>query len=82
MSKYAPLAALLRGSPSERVTLRFDQIDALLPSPLPGSARAHRQWWENNEGWSHSQARNGWLAAGWAVETVTLRHGLVTFVRR
>lgn len=78
MSKYAPVADLLRRSRS-RVTVTFAELDDLVGG-LPESARHHRGWWGNEASGGHVQAR-AWLEAGWRVESVTLTGGRVTFVQ-
>lgn len=77
--KYRPLGDYLRGSTSDRVTLTFDQIEAILRDPLPPSARRHDAYWANS-GRTHVWAVE-WMAAGWRVESHSLTGEWVTFVR-
>ncbi len=56
----------------------FPAVAATLGRPrLTELAYSRRWWWANDR--DHTQARNGWLAAGWLVETVDLERQLVTF---
>jgi len=79
-SKYAPLRDYLLTSSKDRVELSFDEIEEIIGASLPNSARTHRSWWANNE--RHTQARNGWMAAGFLVSNVDLERETVLFVRR
>ncbi len=78
-SRYARLAEYLEGQPADRLELSFADVERILGFPLPESSR-RAQWWGND--FAHTQARNGWLCAGWMVEHVDLRGGRVTFSRR
>jgi hypothetical protein len=77
VSRYMHLAKYLRGQPGGEVELSFAELERILGSPLPRSARELRVWWSNDG--THSQARFGWLAAGWRVESVNLSEGRVAF---
>lgn len=79
MSRYAQLADFLNGQGVESLALSFSEIERLLGSPLPPSARKLRVWWSNDA--THAQAWHGWLQAGWRVEAVDLEAGVVTFRR-
>ena len=48
-SKYDPLKAYLQDQRSKVVTLTFTQIEKILGSPLPRSARIRREWWANED---------------------------------
>ncbi|WP_248960627.1 DUF7662 domain-containing protein, partial [Sphaerisporangium perillae] len=78
MAKYEPLQNYLAARPEQmsRVTMSFDEVEALVGS-LPPSARDHRAWWAND---SKVQAQ-AWRAAGWHVESVDQRAGRVVFTR-
>jgi hypothetical protein len=58
--------------------MSFAEIEALIGT-LPPSARTWRAWWANSR--SHIEATDGWLAAGWEVESVDLDRQIVTFRR-
>jgi len=60
------------------VTLSFDDIEEILGSTLPQSARRHRPWWGNAP---TSPNAAEWIKAGWIVSDVKLQEGQVTFRR-
>lgn len=74
--KYEPLALYLRGRHSPTKVLGFDQIEAIIRSDLPPSAREYREWWAN-DGY-HTQAR-AWMSAGWRVDRIDLPGRTVRF---
>lgn len=80
-SKYAPLALYLQGLPvhQPRVTLTLDQIEAILGTELPPTARRHRSWWANDSV-GHVQSQQ-WLEVGWRVSDLNLSNNQVTFTR-
>ena len=72
------LARHLSQRPGPTHTMRFPAVAATLGRPLlTEPAYTSRHWWANDR--DHTQARNGWLAAGWLVEAVDLERQLVTF---
>ena len=77
--KYAPLFEHLSSRDGDTWHTTFDEIEAILGSPLPRSARKHRPWWSNG---GHSQAK-AWLAAGWKTTTAGAQFaaGELAFVR-
>lgn len=80
-SRYAALADWLQSQPGriDQVPLSFNQIEEIIGSDLPPSARIRRVWWANDSiGHSHSQL---WLEAGWRTTYVNLTEGKVTFSR-
>jgi hypothetical protein len=81
MSKYASLAAHLGSLPTDSWTARFSEVEQVLGFSLPNSARTHRPWWANQSTVGHSQTQ-GWMAAGWLTEAVSLETETVTFVRK
>jgi len=77
--KYLPLALFLANSIfSTSVEVSFGEIEAMLGSPLPKSARTYNAWWANDS--SHVQA-NSWLALDWRTSNLELSAEKVTFVR-
>lgn len=81
-SKYTPLAIFLQGLPPDHAVASFDfeHIERhIIRGQLPVAARQHLSWWANDST-SHVQSRQ-WLEAGWRVEHVNLKAGLVQFVR-
>jgi hypothetical protein len=83
-SPDAPAALLttyFRSQPAntERIALRFDEIERIIRAPLPVSARAHRSWWTNN---AISLSRlQRWVDAGWQVVSVNLVEQVASFER-
>src|SRR4051812_1979705 len=47
-SKYLPLADFLATQETETITLPFTQIEALIDSPLPISAKVSTSFWRRN----------------------------------
>jgi hypothetical protein len=80
MGKYEPLSTHLQADSASEWSATFAQIEQVLGFPLPPSARKHREWWSNQAGAGHSQAR-GWQDAGWQVCKVDLAGEQVTFRR-
>jgi CBS domain-containing protein len=79
-SRYAALAIWLSQKSEEKITLTFEQIEGIIDSPLPDSARVFRAWWANDTvGHTHSIL---WLDAGWRVESVNLSEEWVRFIRQ
>ena len=79
--RYAALADLLQSLPGriDTIPLTFDQIEEVIKTDLPPSARNHRAWWANDSvGHSHSQL---WLDAGWRTTYINLSEGKITFSR-
>lgn len=79
-SKYDPLRHRLEAERAEALLLRFSDVEALIGSPLPASARRHRTWWANETAGTHGHARS-WLAAGWRTRHVDMKAESVEFVR-
>jgi hypothetical protein len=80
MGKYEPLAESLQDREQDEWTASFKQIEEVLGFPLPPSARRYREWWANQRGQGHSQAK-GWQDAGWQVRKVDLAGERATFRR-
>ena len=80
-SRYAPLALWLQSQPisHDRVTLTFEQIEGIINSTLPASARQHRSWWANDSV-GHVQSQQ-WLEVGWRVSYINMTEGRITFAR-
>ena len=74
MGKYDPLARYLQTA-VRPCTLTLAQIDGLVGG-LPASARAHREWWGNDQ--HHVQSR-AWLSVSRPVADVDLGRGIVRF---
>lgn len=79
--RYAALADWLQSQPGriDSVELTFNEIEGIIKTDLPASARNHRAWWANDSvGHSHSQL---WLDAGWRTTYINLSEGKITFSR-
>ena len=79
MAKYDPLTKHLRAQNGATVVLTFLDIERILGSSLPKSAREYREWWENEKpGGSHVQSK-AWQAGGYSVDSVDFGRERVTF---
>ena len=77
--KYDPLRLYLRQQTQTRVTMTFQQIEAVIGGRLPASARKHRPWWANDaRGHAHAGA---WLGEGYRTEEVDMEGEKLVFVR-
>jgi hypothetical protein len=78
VSKYAGLEGHLkfRAAFTNCVKLSFARIDGLIGSNLPMDAYRDLAWWNNTSSSIHTKA---WLSAGWEVQEVNLKEGIVTF---
>ena len=76
--KYAPLFRHLSQLPCDRWSATFAEVEALLGSKLPNSARVFRAWWANGAGLSHSQSM-AWVLAGWKTRHVDMDVETLTF---
>lgn len=79
MAKYDPLRDFLAQHRGSNVTMSFDEV-AELVGGLPKSAFDYREWWANEVGGNHVQAK-AWMGADYAVYTVDLRRESVQFLR-
>ncbi|MBA3812789.1 MAG: hypothetical protein H0X27_14305 [Caulobacteraceae bacterium] len=48
MGKYEPLGEFLRSRATIEVPMRFDEVEAVIGTPLPPAAGRHPAWWSNN----------------------------------
>jgi hypothetical protein len=80
VSKYENLTVhLVEATPGESpLTLTFKQIEKIIGSQLPDSARRYQAWWANQSGKGHSQAYS-WACAGWRTSDLDLENETVTF---
>ena len=60
--------------------MSFSQIEEISQFNLPQSAYIYRPWWANDS--SHVQAQDGWLKAGWKVDSINLSSKQVTFLKK
>jgi len=81
MGKYDPLMHHLSGSPHPVLTLSFIDIERIIGTDLPPSARRHQAWWANNQS---SPGRHcwSWIDGGYLTEALDLNAGNVTFRQR
>lgn len=78
--KYTALETYLAGQQKKRIPMSFDEVEAIVGSQLPRSARKYRPWWGNNAaGHVHAQA---WLNAGYQTEDVEMDKERLVFVRQ
>ena len=76
-SKYYNLYKALRSSGDEQISLSFKEIEAIIESDLPPSARQNKEYW-SNRGKGGVQAA-AWMDAGFHVKDVDLRTEEITF---
>jgi hypothetical protein len=77
--KYEPLEHHLRDARADQVPLSFAEVERIIGSALPQSARKYQAWWANSpEGHVNAQA---WLAAGYRAQRVDIDGEQVIFVR-
>lgn len=70
--KYRALYTYLCSLTGSEWRTTFNEIESIVGSPLPASARLHRPWWSNQKGGSgHSQSL-AWTVAGWETAEVNL----------
>lgn len=77
MSKYEPLTSYLSARSPRRVVMTFAEMEHVLGSRLPPSARRHRAWWSNNP--SGNVAALAWRAAGYRSAEVDLEAEKLVF---
>lgn len=82
MGKYDPLHRFLVRQSAVRIVLAFAEVEALIGSSLPKSARSTdmRAWSNEGEEATHPQAR-AWWTAGYRVWNVDQSNETVTFTR-
>lgn len=76
-SKYFPLYAYLQEHAGAPVTLRLAEIEQLLGTRLPGSARTRVGWWSNRSRGAVQAA--AWMDAGYHVVAVDLAAETIRF---
>ncbi|MES0883256.1 DUF7662 domain-containing protein [Roseibium sp. SCP14] len=79
MSKYEPLREHLALLKDVVWAAKLEEVEEIIGSPLPKSAREHRTWWANSGGTLVHQ--NSWLDAGWRVERTDLMRDVIVFRR-
>ncbi|MCY4214536.1 MAG: hypothetical protein OXF68_13040 [Gammaproteobacteria bacterium] len=63
----------------QKIPMTFKELEAIIGSSLPDSARRHRPWWSNNP--SNSSITPFWLAAGYKTAEVDIGNEQLVFVR-
>lgn len=79
MEKYEPLKSYLKEVTNSSIELSFEQLEEIIGSPLPESARKHRAYFSNTRTHSISVA---WLDAGFYVVNIDYAKGIVSFMRQ
>ncbi|MEM9448654.1 MAG: helix-turn-helix transcriptional regulator [Cyanobacteria bacterium P01_E01_bin.6] len=79
-SKYHSLFDYLRQRSDEQILLSFGEIEGMIGSSLPPSARDRKNWWSNRDGNSALQA-GAWIGAGYKVQSVDLLKQTVQFCK-
>ncbi|WP_428649392.1 DUF7662 domain-containing protein [Roseibium sp.] len=79
MSKYEPLREHLARLDDVVWAAKLEEVEQIIGSSLPRSAREHRTWWANSGGSLVHQ--NAWLDAGWRVERTDLMRDVIVFRR-
>jgi hypothetical protein len=80
--KYVPLEEWFRKQPATatRIKMTFDQVEAILGTPLPASATKLATWWTNVPPKIQSH-RMAWLNNGWRVTEFDQQARWVRFIR-
>ncbi|WP_420643812.1 helix-turn-helix transcriptional regulator [Candidatus Leptofilum sp.] len=78
-SKYFPLYSHLQQAAGQPVTLTFSQIEQLLRTNLPRSARGRAGWWSNRS--KGAVQASAWMDAGYHVQSVDLAAETVHFAK-
>ena len=76
--KYGALYRHLTALTEQEWRATFLDVEIVLGSTLPRSARSHQAWWSNTT--THSHAKS-WLWAGWRTRNVNLNQETLLFVR-
>jgi hypothetical protein len=81
-TKYLPLEEWFRQRPAAtaQIEMTFEQVEAILGTPLPTSAARLATWWTNVHPKIQSH-RTAWLNNGWRVAEFDLQARRVKFIR-
>ena len=77
--KYRGLYLHLCGLTEHEWSGSFSQIEQIIGSRLPPSARDHREWWSNHRGPGIQRQARSWIAAGWEVAGVDMANERISF---
>lgn len=64
---------------ASRLPMTFSDVERVIGTRLPKSAKLYRMWWSNNAS-NHAQAK-AWLDAGYQTESVDMEKAKLVFVR-
>lgn len=78
-AKYDPLQVHLESVGLEQIAMTFDEVEQVIGSNLPASARKHRAWWSNDP--SKNAVACAWLEAGYKIESVSMERAILSFRR-
>jgi len=81
MPDYRKLAYHLARHPERRVTLSFEQVEAIIGGPLPAHAHVMTDWWATGGVARRERHTAPWRVLGWRFEQLDSYRGAVTFVR-
>jgi hypothetical protein len=83
MAKYDPLEGFLNSLPyqTDSTQLTFEEIEDMIGSTLPKSARNYSAWWANQTNVLNRPQARAWTDAGFEVFEVNLRTERITFHR-
>jgi DNA-binding transcriptional regulator YiaG len=79
-SKYYPLFDHLQRCGQDETALTFADIESLMGSSLPASARQRKNWWSNRDTTGALQSC-AWVSAGYHVKEVDLEQETVQFCK-
>ncbi len=79
MSKYEPLEFYLKSADFESIPITFTEIELVIKSSLPPSARKYRTWWSNNP-FNNTMTRS-WIVAGFKATKVNMNKESLVFVK-
>lgn len=78
MRDYKGLTRTLEGTAEHERPMTFAEVEEVIASPLPASARKHQAWWANTATHSHAAS---WMRAGWRTSRLNLASERLVFVR-
>ncbi len=70
--KYRKLRTYLEAHPRREWRTSFSNIESILGSELPATARAYSSWWANTKSGGRLSQAVAWIAAGWETAEVDL----------
>ncbi len=77
-SKYNPLEEHLKSAGFREIRMTFDEIEAVIGTRLPPSARKYRPWWSNHP--SNNTMTRSWLDAGYRTSRVDIANECLVFI--